>query len=99
MFTDLYIENIINSIEDIEKVEINKLSKSLLEKKDDIKEVLEYVNMLIYSKSQKNIKYLFGVNIVSDAIRKIELNCNVEMTIDNMSFELWEVVNEKHSRG
>ena len=91
------IEQIINSIEKIEKIEINKLSKILLERKDNLNECLEYINMLIYQNSS-NIKYLEGIDIVSDAIRKLKLNCNVEMTIDKMCFELWEVINEKYCR-
>ena len=93
------VKNIVDSIEKIKKVEVSKLSKILLDEKDNIKELLEYINVLIYSKGQKDIRYLEGVHIVSDAIRKIELNCNVEMTVDDMSFRLWEVINEKYSGG
>ncbi|MCL2860353.1 MAG: hypothetical protein FWF46_07385 [Oscillospiraceae bacterium] len=42
------IEQIINSIEQIKKVEINKLSKILLEKKENLKECLEYINTIMY---------------------------------------------------
>jgi len=96
------IEQIINTIETMEKVEINKLSKILLEKKDNLEEFLEYINVVMYSKINANAntaKYIKCIEIVSDAIQKIGLNCNVEMTVDNMSFELWEVINEKYCRG
>jgi len=93
------IEQIIYSIEKIKKVEINKLSQILLEKKDDLKEYLEYINMLIYRKIGSDIRYLNGIDIVINAIRKIGMNCNTEMIIDSMSFKLWEVINEEYYRG
>ncbi|MCL2860354.1 MAG: hypothetical protein FWF46_07390 [Oscillospiraceae bacterium] len=44
------------------------------------------------------MRYLKGIDIVSDTIRKLRLNCNVEMIIDKMCFELWEVINEEYCR-
>ena len=73
----------------------------ILEKKDNTKEVLEYINTLMYDRIQNinTVKYIECIEIVNDAIQKIGMNCNTEMIIDNMSFKLWEVINEKYCRG
>lgn len=80
------------------KTDFMKAAKAIYEEKEDIMNFLEYMNILFYNKSKENIRYTNCINKVNEAIGKLKYNCNVEMLIDELLLDIWEELNEKHSR-
>lgn len=90
---------ILTSLETKDIIDVLGLSEILYKSKDEIEEILEYINVTILKLSKENIKYINCIQIVEETKRRLKANSNYDMTIDNMLFSIWEEVNEKYSRG
>lgn len=93
-------ENSINSIKEIfskfDKIDIIDLlnKKDLLFKdKDNVQEILNYINIELFNKINENIKYAECINIVEETKERLKKNSNYDMTIDNLLLKIWEEVN------
>ena len=64
--------------------------------KENIYKVLDFLNVILYN--TKDIKKINCIEIVEDTKRRLNLNSNFDMTIDNLLIKIWEEVNEKYSR-
>ena len=98
---------LINMIEELESkdlIEIIDLSKILYESKDEIFDILEYMNTLLIKKARENYLYTNCIQIVENTKKRLKQNANYDMSIDNMIFNMWEQVRkerrivEKHNR-
>ncbi len=68
---------------------INKL-ECLYSNKDNIYEVLNYINVLLIKKAKENYKYLNYINKVEETKKRLKANSNYDMCIDNLLFTIWE---------
>ncbi len=98
---DIYenIENILNNLQTKDILEILKRSEYLYKSKEEINEILEYMNVILLNNSKQNIKYINAIDIIENTKKRLKANSNYDMCIDNMLFSIWEEVNEKYSRG
>lgn len=92
------VENILNNIENIKKSEIWSISETIYKNVDDISEILDYMNILLFEKGKTRLEYLNCIQIVENAKRRLKTNSNYNMTIDNLLLQIWEEINEKYSR-
>lgn len=99
------IDNIFLNIEKIEKADIINSNNIIYGLKEDIENVLDYINIIFYNKiiedtSLKNRAHTYAscIDIINDAKQRLEGNSNFDMTIDNMLLSIWEEIHEKHSR-
>lgn len=94
------IENIVNSIENKDIIDVWNEADVLYKSKDEIINLLDYMNIIIYNKicKEQNTKYLNCVNIVEEAKTCLNANANYDMTIDIFLLKMWEEINEKHHR-
>ena len=84
----------INSIlEAKSKIDYLKISKIIYENKDDIKNYLEYMNILFYSKCSENINYSKCIEKVNEVFEKMKYNCNVEMLLDELLLNICRIRN------
>lgn len=67
---------------------INKLN-FIYENKQDIFEILDYINIILSKKIIENPKYINYIDIVEKAKRNLKLNANYDMSIDNMIYNIW----------
>lgn len=97
---DIYenIENIIKNMDNKNIIDILNSSEILYKSKDEIEEILEYINVILLNQSKQNIKYVKCIDIVEDTKKRLKSNSNYDMCIDNMLFNIWEEVNEKYCR-
>ena len=97
---DIYenIENIIKNMDNKNIIDILNGSEILYKSKDEIEEILEYINVILLNQSKQNIKYVKCIDIVEDTKKRLKSNSNYDMCIDNMLFNIWEEVNEKYCR-
>ena len=58
--------------------------------KDNIYEVLDYINVLLIKKAKENYKYLNYINKVEETKKRLKANSNYDMCIDNLLFTIWE---------
>lgn len=87
------IEDLINQIDKNDLIEILNKAEILYKAKDEIFEMLDYINVILLKKAKSNYKYTNCINIVENTKKHLKQNANYDMTIDNMVFSIWEEVN------
>ena len=70
-----------------------QLCEDIYKEKDEIMNILEYVNIILLRMSKKNIKYANCIEIVENTKKRLNQNANYDMSIDNMIMNMWEEVN------
>ena len=95
----LQIEQLINQMNNTSLIHVLNNSDILYKNKDNkelIENMLEYINIILAN--SKQINKIKCVKYVEEAKRRISINSNFDMTIDNLLIKMWEEINEKHSR-
>ncbi len=87
------IQKNILELDKINQIDFYKISNKLIELKENIYEILEYMNVVILEKAKENSRYANCIEIVEEAKRKLKQNMNFDMCIDNMLFRMWEEIN------
>lgn len=81
---------------DLERLNIIDLlnKKDLLFKdKENIYEILNYINIILFNKVKENIEYTKCIKIVEETKDRLKKNGNYDMTIDNLLLKIWEEIN------
>lgn len=87
------IDNIIYSLENKDIIDIINLSNIIYKSKEEIYDILEYINVILIELAKKSYKYTECIKTVEDTVKKLKQNSNYDMCIDNMLFNIWEEVN------
>ena len=86
-------EEVEKAFSNIEKTNIldvlNKL-ECLYSNKENIYDVLDYINVLLIKKAKENYKYLSYINKVEETKKRLKANSNYDMCMDNLLFGIWE---------
>ena len=69
-------------------IEIIKTAEILYKSKDEIFEILEYMNILLLEKAKENYLYTNCIEIVENTKKRLKQNANYDMCIDNMLFNM-----------
>ena len=88
----LTIENAIDNLEKEDLIDLIKKLDILYTSKDEILDMLDYINIILLKKSKEDVKYTECIKIVENTKRRIAQNANYDMSIDNMLFNIWEEV-------
>lgn len=91
------IEELVEQLDKKDLLYIMNKSEILTKEKENIYEILEYINVILYN--TKEIRKLNCIKIVEETKKRLLSNSNFDMTIDNLLIKMWEEVNEKYSRG
>ena len=96
--TDIYnqIYNLILNIRKKDIVDILNEAECLYKNKDDIYELLDYINIVLFDLSKEsryNNKYLNCINICEKTKSKLKSNNNFDMSIDDLLISIWEEIN------
>ena len=83
------VESVFENIENYNIITAKNNLEVLYKEKDYINELLDYINVIFINKAKKNIKYVDYINIVEQTKRKINSNCNYDMTIDSLLFSIF----------
>lgn len=84
------IEKIIDCLNKENLLEIVQLAEPLYKAKDEIFEILEYMNILLLNYAKKNYLYTNCINIVENTKKRLQQNGNYDMCIDGLVFNMWE---------
>lgn len=89
-------EKIASMIENLNRkdlMEIVQLAEPLYKAKEEIFEILEYVNILLLNAAKQNYLYTNCIEIVENTKKRLKQNANYDMSIDDLVFNIWEEVN------
>jgi len=84
------IDNIFNNIENYTLLDVMPKLEILYKSKDQIEDILEYLNTIFIDKAKKDIKYVDYIKQVEETKININLNCNYDMCIDNLIFKIFK---------
>lgn len=86
------IKNIFENIEQLNELEILRLKDDVLNDKDEIFSILDYINTCFYNRMINNIskakQYNKCIQAVEEAKTRLRRNSNYDMTIDNLLFAI-----------
>ena len=86
------IENIVENINKKNIIDILQMSEIIYKSKDEILEILDYINIILLKKAKENYKYTKCINIVENTKKRLKQNANYDMCIDNLLFNMWEEI-------
>lgn len=92
------IKTVFQDVDKVDKIELIRNAEALYKAKDDIQEILNYANVILYEKAKEDARFLNCIKYVENAKNRLKQNANFDMTIDDMLFHLWEEIHEKYSR-
>ena len=87
------IQDMIENLDKKDLIDIIKLAEPLYKAKEEIFEILDYINIVLLRKAKKKYLYTNCIQIVENTKKRIKQNSNYDMCIDNMVFNMWEEVN------
>ncbi len=88
---DIYnkIEEVFSNIENINLIEAMNQLNCIYEEKESIYDILDYINIILFSISKNNTYYIKYINAVEVAKNAIRNNANYDMSIDNLILKIW----------
>ena len=88
---DIYTEldTIFNNLDRYTLTDVISKLDILYKNKDEIQDILEYLNTIFLEKAKNNIKYIDYIKYVEEAKKAIKSNCNYDMSIDNLIFKIF----------
>lgn len=89
------IENIIENLNKKDLIDVSNSAEIIYQSKEEIMEILEYMNVLLFEKAKTNAKWIKGISIVEETKKRLQQNANYDMCIDNLLFNMWEEINWK----
>ncbi len=93
------IDSIISSLDKNNIIDLWGQSDILYQSKDNISNLLEYMNIIFMDKliDNYNIRYINCVKIIEQTKKRLSSNANYDMCIDNLLLKMWEEFNEEYS--
>lgn len=95
------VNKVIENMEQKDKIDFTKEAQVFYTKKENaasILDLLEYANDILFEKAKKDARYQNCITFVEEAKRRIKQNGNLDMTMDNMLWNIWEEIHEKYNR-
>lgn len=77
------------NIEKLQIIDVLNKIECLYKNKENIKEMLEYINVILFEKAKTNTKYIEYIQQIEQAKQNIKLNANYDMTIDNLLLNIF----------
>ena len=87
------IESMIEKLNKTDMTELMKLGEPLYQAKEEIMNILDYINIILLRLAKENTQYANCIDIIEDTKKRLNQNANYDMCIDNMIFNMWEEVN------
>lgn len=96
---DIYTQtyDLIYNIDKKDIIDILNSAEVLYKNKEDIYELLDYINIILFDLSkenQYNNKYLNCIKICEKTKSKLKANNNFDMSIDDLLISVWEEINK-----
>lgn len=86
------VEEIINNLDKKDLIDIVQASEILYKSKEDINDILDYINIILLKMAKENYLYTNCIKIVENTKKRLAQNANYDMSIDDMLFKMWEEI-------
>lgn len=86
------INDIYDNLESLSIIDIINSKEEVFKDKEDIEDVLEYINLIFFEKAYKNLRYANCMKLVEQTKERLKNNNNFDMTIDNFNMTVWEEI-------
>lgn len=84
------LDNVFNNIESYTLLDVIPKLEILYKSKDEIQDILDYLNTIFIKKAKENVKYIDYINYIEETKININANCNYDMSIDNLIFKIFK---------
>lgn len=85
----LLLENMLYNLNKKDLIDILKEADPLYKAKEEINEILDYLNIILLKMAKENYVYTNCIEIVENTKKRLKQNANYDMCIDYMLFNLW----------
>ena len=89
------VEKLIEQMKSKDLIDIMKSAEQLYKSKEEIDFILEFINVILLKFGKQEHKYVKCLDIVENTKKRIKANSNYDMCIDNLIFNMWEIINQK----
>lgn len=86
------IEKIFLSMQNKDLIEIVQMSEEIYKAKEQINSILDYMNVILLKLSKQNIKYIRCIEIIEQTKKRLKVNSNYDMCIDNLLFNMTFII-------
>ena len=86
-------DKIFSNLENIDIIDLIASKEEIFKSKQEVEDILNYINLIFYDKIKSNIKYIQCMKTVEDTKERLNKNNNFDMTIDNFIMAVWEEIN------
>ena len=86
------IEKIFLNMQNKDLVEIIQMAEEIYKAKEEISSILDYMNVILLKLSKQNIKYIRCIEIVEETKKRLKVNSNYDMCIDNLLFNMTFII-------
>ncbi len=87
------LKNVLDQLDKINQIDLVKQSEIIYKNKEEIQDILDYINIILLKKAKSNYLYTNCIKIVENTKKRLKQNANYDMCIDNMLFNMWEELN------
>lgn len=87
------IKSTFSNLERLNIIDLLNKKDILFKDKDAIYEILDYINIILFNKTNEDIKFTNCIKIVEETKDRLKKNGNYDMTIDNLLLKIWEEIN------
>lgn len=84
------ISKIFGNIEKYTLLDVINNLDFIYQNKDDIFEILDYINIILSRNQLNNTKYIKYIEVIEKTKNNLKANANFDMSIDNMLYNIWE---------
>lgn len=84
------LQQVISNLKNVDILEIFENTKMLYENKEDINNILQYINTILLIQADVDVRYTDCIQVVEETKRRLQSNSNYDMTIDNMLLQMKE---------
>ena len=82
--------SVFNNIENYSLLDVMPKLEFLYKSKDDIQDILEYLNTIFIEKAKQNIRCVDYIKYIEETKTNINANCNYDMCIDKLIFKIFK---------
>lgn len=87
------IEHMIQNLDKKDIIDVINSSEVLYQSKEEISEILEYINVILIKMAKQDVRFAQCISIVEKTKKKLQQNANYDMCIDDLLFKIWEEIN------
>lgn len=87
------VDKVFSRLENIDIIDLISNKEEVFKDKEEVIQILNYINLIFFDKIRMNSKYIECMKIVEDTKDRLNKNNNFDMTIDNFIMTVWEEIN------